>query len=58
MSNLDNSNDLGFATYDTRTDNDGGSQLTKRNFARKFSDVANKYRDLLITEQPYQEFFY
>ena len=57
ISNLDNSNGLGFASYEKRTYNDLGLQLTKQNFGRKISNIANKYRNLLNNDQTYFEFY-
>ena len=45
ISNIDNNN--GPASYEKRTHDARGSQLTKQNYSRKLSDIADKYRYLL-----------
>ena len=58
LSHLDNNNALGFPTYEKRSYDDGGSKLTTQNYGQKLSNIADKYRDLLYSEEPYQEWFY
>ena len=52
---LDNANSLGFASYGKRTHDGRGLQLTKENYGQHFSNVANKYRNLLNNDQTYNE---